>query len=166
MHELENNAVLDSIEMTTEPADAAPLPELKTAGFAPRLFAYLIDCLIVLIPMLLIGWALNRGALGAALSQRVFFHYTGLVLVRRLVFAAYFVVVTILTGTTFGKQLLRLRVVDQEGNRARPFDILYRETVGRLLSAFLCIGYIAVAVDRQHRGFHDMLCDTRVVYDI
>lgn len=138
--------------------------ELRPAGFAPRLFAFFIDALIALVPVLLAGWLLGRGETGAALRQPVFFHYTGLMLIRRAVFAAYFAAVTALSGTTAGKRLMRLRVVDKSGAPAPRWNLLYRETVGRVVTSFLCIGYVVLAFDEQHRGFHDMLCDTRVVY--
>lgn len=147
--------------------DAAPKTEntpLDYAGFAPRLVAYLVDLLVALAPVLLINWLL-RAAIGDAMARPLLFYFTGGMLARAVLFAAYFALCTLLTGTTAGKRLLRLRVVDKSGAPAAKRDILYRETVGRLLTGFLCVGYIVLAVDRQHRGFHDMLCDTRVVYD-
>ena len=45
-------------------------------------------------------------------------------------------------------------------------NVIYRESIGRYLSKILLFaGYIAVGIDSKKRGFHDMLCDTRVVYD-
>ena len=44
-------------------------------------------------------------------------------------------------------------------------NVVYRETVGRFLCSLpVNIGYIVAGIDSEKRGFHDMLCDTRVVY--
>ena len=43
--------------------------------------------------------------------------------------------------------------------------MVYRETVGRFLCSLpVNIGYIVAGIDSEKRGFHDLLCDTRVVY--
>ena len=78
-------------------------------------------------------------------------------------FAAYFVLLTGFTGMTAGKRLFRIKVMDRAGARAGWWSVIYRETIGRYLSSLLGIGYIVLAFDRRHRGFHDMLADTRVV---
>lgn len=45
------------------------------------------------------------------------------------------------------------------------FNVVYRETVGRFLCSLpVNIGYIVAGIDSEKRGFHDLLCDTRVVY--
>lgn len=79
---------------------------------------------------------------------------------------AYFVIFEYFLGGTPGKLLLKLRVVGEDGiQKAGLFQILYRETIGRFLAGIsMVIGYIFVAVDREKRGLHDMLSDTRVVY--
>ncbi|MFR4625420.1 MAG: RDD family protein [Dorea formicigenerans] len=79
----------------------------------------------------------------------------------------YFALLTWCTGTTIGKRLMNLRVVPADGNEKLSFvDVLYRETVGRFLCGIsIWIGYIIVGIDKEKRGFHDMLCDTRVVYE-
>ena len=61
---------------------------------------------------------------------------------------------------------MNLRVVSvDEGQRLSLLDVVYRETVGRFLcSLSIGIGYIIVGFDREKRGIHDMLCDTRVIY--
>ena len=62
---------------------------------------------------------------------------------------------------------MNLRVVPADRNEKLSFvDVLYRETVGRFLCGIsIWIGYIIVGIDKEKRGFHDMLCDTRVVYE-
>ena len=44
-------------------------------------------------------------------------------------------------------------------------NVLYRETIGKYLSAIAFIGYFMIAIDDEKRGLHDRLCDTRVIYN-
>ena len=62
---------------------------------------------------------------------------------------------------------MNLRLVKGDGNPKLTFlNVVYRETIGRFLSWFLAgVGYIMAGIDREKRGLHDMLCDTRVVYE-
>ena len=78
----------------------------------------------------------------------------------------YFILLTYGTGTTPGKRLLNLRVVNADLSPGLSLvDVVYRETVGRFLCGLsVGIGYIMAGVDREKRGLHDMICDTRVVY--
>ena len=63
------------------------------------------------------------------------------------------------------KKLFQIRVVSAEDRKMTFFEVAFRETVGRFLSALiLSIGYIMIAVDKQKRGLHDILSDTNVVY--
>ena len=59
---------------------------------------------------------------------------------------------------------MKLTVITDEGTQLCFFRTLYRETVGRFLTGILLIGYIAAGCDFEKRGFHDRLCDTRVIY--
>ena len=61
---------------------------------------------------------------------------------------------------------MNLRVVSKNPEEKLPlFNVVYRETVGRFLCSLpVNIGYIVAGIDSEKRGFHDLLCDTRVVY--
>ena len=73
---------------------------------------------------------------------------------------------TYLTGTTLGKKAMNLLVVSKNPEeKLTLFNVVYRETVGRFLCSLpVNIGYIVAGIDSEKRGFHDLLCDTRVVY--
>ena len=119
------------------------------AGFWVRLAAYVIDSVIVAIGLLFVRLAWI--GIGALISGTIL----------------DFALLTWCTGTTIGKRLMNLRVVPADRNEKLSFvDVLYRETVGRFLCGIsIWIGYIIVGIDKEKRGFHDMLCDTRVVYE-
>jgi uncharacterized RDD family membrane protein YckC len=64
---------------------------------------------------------------------------------------------------TIGKKVLRLKVVDEAGNR-----IGFGRATGRffakiLSSMFFCIGFIMVGLTDRKRGLHDMLAGTMVM---
>ena len=140
------------------------------AGFWVRLAAYVIDSAIVAIGLLVVRLAwIGVGALisGTILDGNVLFHYSLKDIVLYIFKVMYFVLLTWCTGTTNGKRLMNLRVVPADRNEKLSFvDVLYRETIGRFLCGIsIWIGYIIVGIDKEKRGFHDMLCDTRVVYE-
>ena len=104
---------------------------------------------------------------GTPLGGNILFHYTLKDIVLYIFQVMYFILATYYTGTTIGKRLMNLRVVPANRKEKLSFvDVLYRETVGRFLcNISVCIGYILIGIDKEKRGIHDMLCDTRVVYE-
>ena len=135
--------------------------ELNTAGFFPRLCAYGLDKLIlgfallfVRLPMLFSGGA----------ERAVFFRFTARDVVCAVLTAVYFVLFTLRKGATPGKLAMGLRVVNADGSACDLKTVLFRETVGRYLSGLLCIGYLIMLGDGEHRALHDRICDTRVVW--
>ncbi len=139
------------------------------AGFWVRLAAYLIDSVIVFFMLLAVRLVMS-GVLsalsGTMLGGNILFDYTLKDIVLYLGQVLYFILCTRYTGTTPGKRAMNLRVISvDEGGELDLLTVVYRETVGRFLSSiFVSIGYLIIGVDREKRGFHDMLCDTRVVY--
>ena len=60
---------------------------------------------------------------------------------------------------------MNLRVVSAHHKKLTFLNVLYRETIGRFLSNFILgIGYILIGIDKEKRGLHDILSDTRVIY--
>lgn len=133
-------------------------------GFFVRLAAVWVDALLVSIALLFLRMPVWAGV-DNPLYQPILFQFTPWDIFLYLLGSSYYVLLTYLMGATFGKRLFSLRVVAADGRKLSFFDVLYRETIGKYLSgAFLCIGYIMAAADREKRALHDMLCDTRVVY--
>lgn len=139
------------------------------AGFWARFFAYLIDSVIVWCGLLIVR--LFMAGVTAAVSDTVLdgnllFHYNLTDIVLYIAQVAYFILFTYYTGSTLGKRAMNLRVVPAEEEEHLSFlNVVYRETIGRFLCGVtIGIGYLLVAADKEKRGLHDMLCDTRVVY--
>ncbi len=139
------------------------------AGFWVRLAAYAIDMAIVTISLLSVRLAfigINSLIAGSFLEGGILFQYTLKDIVLYLFQVVYFILFTYHTGTTLGKKALNLQVVRNEGEmKLSLLNVIYRETIGRFLCGFiLCIGYLIIGIDKEKRGLHDILCDTRVIY--
>ena len=139
--------------------------KLRAAPFFPRAAAYLLDRLILgavlFIPRLTVFFR-NLGT--DAFSRAVLFRFSWWDITAWAMGAAYFIALTVLTGSTLGKKAMGLTVVDAEGNRPGFLTVLHRETWARYLSSILCIGYFLCLADPENGALHDRICDTRVVY--
>lgn len=135
------------------------------AGFFVRLIAFAIDSLLAGLVMFTVKSPFSMAAVSGVkfLEANFIFHYSFLDVLDYVSVAAYFVLLTYFTHTTPGKMAMKLEVItiDKEWTL---LNVIYRETVGRFFSSLLCAGYFAVLVSQKKQGFHDMLCDTYVVY--
>lgn len=143
--------------------------EVTYAGFWVRVAAYCIDSIVVFVGLLMIRLVMAgiMSALdGTLLGGNVLFHYDLRDIVLYVFHVLYFILFTYYTGTTLGKKAMNLRVIGgSEEEKPGLLDIVYRETIGRFLcNVTMGIGYIFAGVDKEKRGLHDMLCDTKVVY--
>ncbi len=103
-------------------------------------------------PDYVVDMAVNGGVLAEA----------GLALLAILAFL-YFFLFTALRGQTFGKHLMRVKVIDAYGERPSMMRALVR-TIAYLPSlALLALGFLWIGFDREKRGLHDFLADTYVV---
>ena len=66
-------------------------------------------------------------------------------------------------GTTPGKKLLGLRVINEDGTPARFMTMLLREWVGKRLSGMVVgVGFLWIVFDKDNQGWHDTLMSTYV----
>lgn len=144
-------------------------PSIIKAGFFPRLCAFLVDMIIVSVILLIIK--VPVGIIGllmpdAFIFKGFLFDYNIFDITYYIVQLAYFVLMTTLAGTTLGKAIFKLSVVDEEGNKLKFFDALYRESIGKFLSSLCFLGYLMIFIDKNKRALHDYLCDSYVIYSI
>ncbi|HPD00093.1 MAG: RDD family protein [Bacteroidales bacterium] len=138
------------------------------AGFAVRLMAFIIDSLLVGAALMIVRIPVFFISLidpSNILKVPVLFKFSVYDIVLYLLGATYYVLMTYYCGFTLGKKLLNLKVVSDNEEGLTFINVLYRETIGKYLSAILFIGYLMIAVDSEKRGLHDRLCDTRVIYN-
>lgn len=138
------------------------------AGFFVRLAAYLVDLLIVGTALLVIRiplWISGLASPDNLIIRDFIFKYSIGDITLYILQAVYFILLTYYTGSTLGKKLFQIRVISSEGRRMTFFEVAFRETVGRFLSALVInVGYIMIGVDKEKRGIHDLLSDTSVIY--
>ncbi len=124
---------------------SAPVMTIEIpAGFGRRLAAFVIDLIVINI-----GSRLTRSLL-----------IPGWLFLAPL---AYFWLMTGLTGRTFGKMALGIEV-RAEGGRVGLGRAFLREVIGKTVSfTALFLGFLWIAIDAKHRGWHDVIAGTRVV---
>ena len=149
---------------------------VQVAGFWRRLAAGCVDALVLtsvfailatlvalvmghplphigqLGPDYVVDMAVNGGVLAEA----------GLALLGILGFL-YFFLFTALRGQTFGKHLMRVRVIDAYGERPTMARSLLRTFAYLPSLALLALGFLWIGFDREKRGLHDWIADTYVV---
>lgn len=143
--------------------------EVTYAGFWVRLAAFAIDSVVVGAGLLLVRMAVFVFMLvldGTPLAGGILFTYTLKDLALYAFGALYYILCTYFTGTTPGKRVMNLRVVYTGSAESLPFlNVLYRETIGKFLNGFIpLVGGFIIALDKEKRGIHDRLSDTRVIY--
>lgn len=120
----------------------------QTISFSRRLVAYLIDVFLFVPVSFLLGFFLPEAS----------GWITG------LLFISYYVYFLTRRGATIGKKLVKIRVVNRDGNNPSLGSALLRETIGRLVSQVTFdLGYAWIAFDKKNQGFHDKIARTFVV---
>lgn len=158
-----NDRLDDSLDANqTDPVTEVKEIPLFYAGFWMRLWAYLIDFLII--------GSLNRIIINPIFrwfeipldDGGIFSAYT---IVSSILFFGYFIGMTLIFGQTLGKMVLGIKVISIKHEKLDWKTVLFREWIGRYISAFFFLGYIATAFTQRKQGFHDLLADTGVVIE-
>lgn len=139
------------------------------AGFFVRLAAFFVDILLVGIVLLAVKtplWIISIFQPDNILQRPLIFRFSAADILIYVIGAAYFIIMTYLSGATLGKKLFHLKVIQAGADRLTLINVVYRETIGRYLSTvILWIGYFLIGADAEKKALHDILCDTRVIYD-
>ena len=161
-------------------AAAGPAPGLRYAGFWIRFLAYLVDAVILDVPLGLIAFLILSPSIQSVSCTPVDqpfgsqYQCTGLTTFSSLlpalalgalvVTGVYFVVCWARYGRTVGQALCGLRVVDAAtGGRITTSRAIGRY-LGFIISGWvLDIGLIWAAFDAQKQGWHDKMASTFVV---
>ncbi|WP_163538693.1 RDD family protein [Gracilibacillus sp. YIM 98692] len=145
--------------------DSTPTTDRRYAGFWMRFWAYLADLIIVfsINGILLIPFHfINDGAR----MDIGFWTVTGIL--SSIVLYLYFLFMTKWFNQTLGKMIFGLKVIRQDAEPLKWSDLLFREVIGRFIHRVFFITvflYIVIAFTEQKQGIHDMIGNTRVVFD-
>jgi len=149
---------------------AAPVAGFQGVSFWPRFFARLIDFILNYIVGLATGilFALllavaSGGRLPASVLHRISQTNVPTFLAGVLGSLAYFVICETVHGSTLGKLVLSMQVVQEDGSRCRFKSALIRE-LGYFVDAlfFGIIGYFAMKDDPKQQRYGDQWAETMV----
>jgi uncharacterized RDD family membrane protein YckC len=134
----------------------------RHAGFWMRLWAYLLDIIVIGSLHRLFIYPVFR-AIGLPIADKGIFEPVGIA--TAIIFYLYFVLMTKYYGQTLGKMVFGLRVVSLKGTSLSWGTVLFREWIGRFISGFIMVAYIVVAFLPKKQGIHDLFADTTVVHE-
>lgn len=154
-----------------EKADLERYDRAAFAGPGRRLFAYLVDCLIVMPTMLLAAWALGTlpGVYDASAESVGWFGLSPRVArivssaVQLLLYDTYFTSTVYHWGGTWGQKFLGLVVLRRDLARPTKKQARWRYWALALTLIPLGLGALAITWDRHRRGWHDRMVGTYAV---
>jgi len=165
------------------PAPAAAIPYttvpavgVRYGGFWIRVVAFIIDAIIVRIPVKIVAVILGLGGLAAGGFDMHRFPYHawplllfgGGVLAGLTVAGGWLYEAFMLSSpyqATLGKMIFGMKVTDLYGNRISFARATGRHFAKYISGLIMCIGYIMVAFTDRKQGLHDMLAGTLVRRD-
>ncbi|MCP8968462.1 RDD family protein [Ectobacillus ponti] len=132
-----------------------------TASFWRRAGASFLDGLVFFVPIFVV-FEMLLGMDASRSSQDWRFN---------LAHSLYLAILPLLwSGYTLGKRAVGIRIMKADGTRMGVWTMLLREVIGRFLLGTVTFGVSAVvsalmiACRKDHRGIHDMMAGTMVVY--
>lgn len=132
------------------------------AGFWTRFWAYLLDLVVIgSINRMIINPVFR--ALDVSLIEDSVF--SPVAIATAVVFYLYFVLMTKFLGQTLGKMVFGLKVVELDGKELSWGTVIFREWIGRFISATIMVLYVVIAFTKKKQGLHDLFADTTVIYE-
>lgn len=156
--------------LDSNPTRIAPRPlarrSAEPAGFWIRFVAYLIDGIILFIPLLIVNvilWAMSARVDSGAAAVSPFIGIIAGALVS-IGGVAYLALFWGLRGATPGKSLLSLEVRTEDGDSPIGVPRALLRVLGYAVSSGLfCLGFVWIAFSPEKRGLHDLIAKTAVV---
>ena len=116
------------------------------AGFFQRLVGYIIDALIISVPL---GILFKNSEENNA--------------IQLIVWTVYYVWMLGKYGQTVGKMVMKIKVVKEDGSPISYSDALIRELTSYLSAVVLFLGFLWVIWDSKKQAWHDKIVKTIVV---
>ena len=147
---------VEDVESSTSTTNTLETPgldvKLNKASFGQRLMAYLFDLFIVTFVSFLIGMAFQYSPIRGLIIAFIFN-------------AIYYIGFWSSRGATPGKILMKLKVVDENGNIIDGGTACIR-FLGYIVSGIVfLLGFIWVAFDQEKQGWHDKMARTYVIVE-
>lgn len=138
---------------------------VRYAGFWMRLWAYLLDIIVISSIVRLVIKPVLR-LMDVSVYETSLF--TPITILSGTIFFLYFILMTKYFGQTLGKMVFGLRVIDLKGSKPSWGTIIFREFIGRFISGsmfLLKFGYLLIGFLPKKQGLHDLFADTTVIHD-
>ncbi|WP_419181622.1 RDD family protein [Niallia circulans] len=132
------------------------------AGFWMRFWAYLVDIIIITSIHRIIIYPVFRLFDFPTENTGLF---SVINILTALVFYLYFVLMTKYFKQTLGKMIFGLKVIPLKKEKLTWDTVIFREWIGRFISASIWILYAVVAFQPKKQGLHDLFADTAVVHE-
>lgn len=134
------------------------------ASVGLRVIAALIDFLILWVFYFLVLLFLAQAGNITQLLDRLSLTLIFFIFISSLGIPFYSIFATAKLGGTVGKLITGIEVVDNQNKRVSLGRVFFRNYVGYIVSStFFWLGFIWIAIDKDRRGWHDMIADTFVV---
>ena len=139
------------------------------AGFWIRSIAFLIDFVIISIPIFIMLAVIFSKMMAGRVSVEEFLFLglsnLGLYWVYFGLVVLYFAGFWSWKGATLGKMLLKLRVVNTETLLPPSVGASILRYIGQIISSIpFCLGFFWAIWDKKKQGWHDKLAGTAVIY--
>lgn len=151
------------------------------AGFITRLFAFIIDVIIILVMLAVVAYALSllsrffwllpdliTNLFGTSRDVLIDRYKSALPAITSAVnvvlIIGYFVFFWMSSGQTLGKAVMGVRVVSVTGRPLTLAQAFLRFLLYPVSAMFFFLGFIWILVDNQRQGWHDTLARTFVIY--
>ncbi|QSZ27581.1 RDD family protein [Aceticella autotrophica] len=142
---------------------------MEYAGFWRRFVAFIIDYIIVLIPLKIIQavfFPINPSNDQILATGRIFHSIVMINIIGIMINWLYFALMESSSKqATLGKMIIGLYVTDLEGNK-----ISFARATGRYFAKFLsalilCIGFMMAGWTKEKQALHDIIAGTLVLRD-
>ncbi|WP_078414042.1 RDD family protein [Priestia abyssalis] len=155
---------IEETEVQTSIEEKTPREKVYVwyAGFWMRLWAYLLDLVVVMsIQKLLIAPFFRAAGLTSDTGWLSPVNWA-----MAAVFYLYFILMTKQFSQTIGKMIMGLKVISLTDDCLTWSAVIFRELIGRYISkTALFLGYAVVAFTSKKRGFHDYFAETSVIHE-
>ncbi len=137
------------------------------AGFWIRFLAYILDSIIIAIPLTLVYIILNFILVFIfSISEIAAFLITYVIfaVLPIIVFLTYEFIMVGKKGATLGKMIVGAKITKDNGEEMDMGSSALR-LLGKFINSFtLCIGFLMVGFTEKKQGLHDMIAKTYVIY--
>ncbi len=133
----------------------------ERADFGTRLVAYLIDAVILSVVDMIV-WAIFGMGLGRIRGIGGVFIFLGWLAIMVITWG-YLIYFWTTTGQTIGKKVMKIRVVDTQGQPLTIGKAILRVIGYAVSGVVFYLGFLWILWDPEKQGWHDKIAGTYVV---